>query len=211
MAETKKSVFETLYGTDTSKKFKEKNGLTYLSWASAWAEVKKLYPDATYKVLHQIDERGNGRPWFTDDNSGWVEVEVTIDGMSQTEMLAIMDFKNKSIQKDNITSADANKSVKRCLVKCLALFGLALHVYEGEDVPEDVAKANDLKAEITELAKKKCATEVGKTKVKELCVAAEKSAFPLLDDDAITGNYNSIDDVDVLENLKKKIMAIRAK
>lgn len=211
MSEEKKSVFETLYAIDTTKKVKTKNGLSYLSWASALAEVKKIYPNMKYEVLHQVDANGNGRPWFTDDNSGWVEVTVTIDGESQTEMLAIMDFKNKAIPKDNISSVDANKSIKRCLVKCLANFGLAMHIYEGEDMPEETARANELKSEIAELLKKKCVTDSGKTEAGNYCKAAEKEAFPTLDDDAISGNYKNIDDADILETLKKKLMKIRVK
>lgn len=211
MAEAKKSVFETLYALDVTSKIKEKNGLSYLPWACAWAEVMKLYPGSTFDVAEQVDERGNGRPWFDDGNTGWVKTSITIEDVTRSMNLPIMDFKNKSIPRDNITSMDANKAMMRCLVKNLALFGLGLFVYEGEDTTEEVTRANELKTEIVDLIKKKCGTEAGKAKVKELCVAAEKSAFPLLDDDAITGEFRNIDDVDVLENLKKKIMAIRAK
>ena len=110
MAEVKNSVFNTLYKIDLGEKTKEKNGLTYLSWASAWAAVKTIYPDATYKIYPQkMDDLGNTRFWHDDGKTGWVEVGVTINGIEQIEILAIMDFKNKSIAADSITSVDANK------------------------------------------------------------------------------------------------------
>lgn len=206
-----KNVFETLNSVDVEKKLKVKNNLTYLPWSSAWAAVKKLYPLASFEVKPQIDENGNTRPWHDDGKTGWVEVSVTIEDQTITETLAIMDFKNKAIPADQITSTDANKSYKRCLVKCLALFGLGLYVYEGEDVPEETAKLVELKNEIKSILAKKCATDKGKAKAAELCKTAEKEANPMVDDEDISGNYNMIEDVDILENLKKQLMAVRVK
>lgn len=210
MAETK-SVFDTLNAINVEDKVKEKNNLTYLPWSSAWAAVKKQYPDASFEIKPQIDQLGNSRPWHDDGKTGWVEVTVTIENQPITEVLAIMDFKNKSIPAENITSTDANKSIKRCLVKAIAMHGLGLYIYEGEDVPEETSKAMELRAVIKELVAKKCSTEKGKAKVAELCKAAEKTANPMISDDDITGNYNSIDDVEVLENLKKQLLAVRVK
>lgn len=211
MAENEKSVFDTLNAVDVSTKIKAKNGLSYLSWASAWAEVKKKYPDATYKVYPQIiDDGGNTRYWHDDGKTGWVEVGVTINGQEIVEELAIMDFKNKSISADQITSVDANKSMKRCLVKACALHGLGLYIYEGEDLPEEASRTIELKEKINELVTKKVAlSDKAKNKVAELCKAAEKKANPTLDDDLITGNYKNIEDVDVLTDLEKQLMAVR--
>lgn len=210
MAENK-SVFDILNAVDVSTKIKTKNGLSYLSWASAWAEVKKKYPDATYKIYPQVmDEGGNTRYWHDDGRTGWVEVGVTVNGQEIVETLAIMDFKNKSIPADQITSVDANKSLKRCLVKACALHGLGLYIYEGEDLPEETSKTIELKEKIKELAAKKVAlSDKAKAKVAELCKAAEKQANPNLDDDLITGNYNNIEDVDILTNLEKQLLAVR--
>lgn len=210
MAENK-SVFDILNAVDVSTKIKTKNGLSYLSWASAWAEVKKKYQDATYKIYPQVmDEGGNTRYWHDDGRTGWVEVGVTVNGQEIIETLAIMDFKNKSIPADQITSVDANKSLKRCLVKACALHGLGLYIYEGEDLPEEASKTIELKEKIKELAAKKVAlSDKAKAKVAELCKAAEKQANPNLDDDLITGNYNNIEDVDILTNLEKQLLAVR--
>lgn len=117
-----KSVFDTLNGIDVSGKVKAKNGLKYLSWISAWAEVKKIDPNASFKIYPQImDNDGNTRFWHDDGKTGWVEVGVTVNGNEVVEVLAIMDFKNKSMPADQITSVDANKAMKRCLVKAIAI------------------------------------------------------------------------------------------
>lgn len=211
MSNEVKDIFNTLNGVDVSVKVKEKGSLTYLSWSSAWSEVKKKYPDATYEIKPQIiDEGGNTRFWHDDGKTGWVEVSVTICGITHTEVLAIMDFKNKSIPADQITSVDANKSMKRCLVKACAMHGLGLYIYEGEDLPEDAAKLIDLQEEVAELAKKKSGlSDKAKEKSIGLCKEAEKEANPDLDDELITGKISNINDVTILENLKKKLLAVR--
>jgi len=206
-----KSVFETLNAIDVSDKIKSKNGLTYLSWADAWAEIKKQYPDANYKIYRQIiDQDGNTRFWHDDGRTGWVEVGVTIEEQEIIEVLAIMNLKNQSIPADQITSVDANKSLKRCLVKACALHGLGLYIYQNEDLPEDVSKSMELKEKIKTLVDKKVTiSDKAKAKVAELCKAAERQANPELDEDLISGNYKNIDDVDILTNLEKQLLAIR--
>lgn len=209
------SIFTKLNGIDVSSKVKTKNGLTYLSWSSAVAEVKKLYPDMEIKIYPQImDQFGNTRFWHDDGKTGWVEVGVTINGKEEREVLAIMDFKNKSIPAENITSTDANKAIKRCMVKAIALHGMGLYVYEGEDLPEDVTKAAQLQTEILELMKKKIGTasdkEAVKKKIADYAKSAEKEADPTLDEELIIGDPRNISDPDILTKLKKQILAIRA-
>jgi hypothetical protein len=209
--EIKNSVFNTLNDVDVSEKIKTKGKLSYLSWSSAWAEVKKRYPLATYRIVPQImDELGNTRFWHTDGKTGWVEVEVTIEDESISEVLAIMDFKNQSIVADDITSVDANKSLKRCLTKACAMHGLGLHIYNGEDLPENIIRAEELKEEIEILVGKKVKlSDAAKKKVGELCRKAEQEAFPELPDEAIIGQYKYIADVDILEKLKRQLIAVR--
>ena len=207
----KESVFNVLNKIDAANKVKTKGKLSYVSWASAWAEIKKIYPDAQYRVYPQImDEYGNTRFWHDDGKTGWVEVGVTIEDNEIIETLAIMDFKNASIPVENITSADANKAMKRCLTKALALHGLFLYIYEGEDLPEDDRKLLELKEKIKNLVVKKCnLSEGAKEKVGKLCKEAERKAHPEVEDDAITGNYNTIDDIEILTDLEKRLMAVR--
>lgn len=111
----------------------KKNNLTYLSWAWAWGEVKKRFPDATYKVY----EDDNGCIYWTDGRTAWVKTGVTVNGIEHIEYLPIMDFKNRSIPLSDITSFDVNKSIQRSLTKAVARHGLGLYIYAGEDLPED--------------------------------------------------------------------------
>jgi hypothetical protein len=204
-------VFKRLNKIDVSKKTKQKQNLTYLPWASAWAEVKKIYPDASFRVIPQImDEHGNTRPWHSDGISGWVSVGVTIQGTEITEDLAIMDFKNKAIPAENITSVDANKAVKRCLVKALALHGLGTYIYEGEDLPEETTKLMEIKEKIKVLIEKKkkqsadFVVDIGK-----LCREAVKEYNPDISDELNSGDWREIEDTEILDKLRQRIMAIR--
>jgi hypothetical protein len=204
-------VFKRLNKIDVSKKTKQKQNLTYLPWASAWAEVKKIYPDASFRVIPQImDEHGNTRPWHSDGVSGWVSVGVTIQGTEITEDLAIMDFKNKAIPAENITSVDANKAVKRCLVKALALHGLGTYIYEGEDLPEETTKLMEIKEKIKVLIEKKkkqsadFVVDIGK-----LCREAVKEYNPDIPDELNSGDWREIEDAEILNKLRQRIMAIR--
>lgn len=140
MGTTEPNYFQKLYSVDVSEKVKEKNGLSYLSWAAAWAEVKKRYPDAQYKVY----ENESGRFWFDDGCTGWVKTGVTINDIEHIERLPIMDFKNKSIPADHITSCDANKAVQRSLTKACGRHGLGLYIYEGEDLPESSVALSEI-------------------------------------------------------------------
>ena len=127
-----KSVFETLFEINVNDHVEKKNGLSYLSWPYAWAEVKKCFPDANYKVY----ETESGCIYFTDGKTCWVKTGVEVAGLEHIEYLPIMDYKNKSISLENITSFDVNKSIQRSLTKALARHGLGLYLYAGEDLPE---------------------------------------------------------------------------
>lgn len=206
-----KKVFETLNNVDVSEKVKTKNQLSYLPWAAAWAEVKSRYPDATFRIIPQImDEYGNTRFWHDDGHYGWVMVEVTICGLSLTEPLPILDHRNQPIKAEEITSFAANKSFKRCLTKCLALHGIGLYVFMGEDLPDIAVEVIKLKQDIGELVTKKAAlSDKAKKQVSALCKKAEKEANPNMDDSLIRGNYKTIDDEEILRNLYKNLLAVR--
>ena len=104
-----------------------------MSWAWAWSEVKKRFPDANYKVYENKDEWN----YFTDGRTAWVKVGLTVNGIEHIEMLPVMDFKNKSIQLNAITSFEVNKAIQRALTKACARHGLGLYIYAGEDLPEE--------------------------------------------------------------------------
>lgn len=132
MANTTKSVFETLNAVNCNEHTERKNGLTYLSWAWAWAEVKKRYPTAFYTIYETPD----GRPYWSDGRTCWVKTGVTIEGLEHIEYLPVMDYRNVSIPLDKITSMDMNKAIQRSLTKAAARHGLGLYIYAGEDLPE---------------------------------------------------------------------------
>ena len=125
--------FVALNAIDVSGKTEKKNGLTYLSWAWAWGELKKLHPDASYTVYENAD----GWCYFTDGRTCWVKTGVTVEGIEHIEYLPVMDFKNASIPADKVTSFDVNKTIQRSLTKAVARHGLGLYIYAGEDLPED--------------------------------------------------------------------------
>ena len=125
--------FSVLNGINVNDKTEKKNGLTYLSWAWAWGEVKKLFPDATYTIY----ENDRGWNYHTDGKTCWVKTGVTVNGIEHIEYLPVMDFKNKSIPADSVTSFDVNKAIQRSLTKALARHGLGLYIYAGEDLPQE--------------------------------------------------------------------------
>ena len=127
--------FKQLNDINVNGHTEKKNGLTYLSWAWAWAEVKKLYPDATYTIYKNAD----GWLYHTDGKTCWVETGVTINGIEHIEYLPVMDNRNRSIPYENVTSFDANKAIQRSLTKACARHGLGLYIYSGEDLPESEA------------------------------------------------------------------------
>mgnify|MGYP003645286126 FL=1 len=128
------NVFKTLSAVDVNSKTEKKGKFTYLSWSFAWAELKKVSPTATSKVYH--DENTN-MPYFASKAGVIVKVGITIDGLEHISYLPIMDFRNASIPSDIINMMDVNKAIQRCTVKAIALHGLGLYIYAGEDLPEE--------------------------------------------------------------------------
>lgn len=127
-----KSVFEVLNAIDCSEHIEKKNGLTYLSWAWAWQILKKNYPTATYTIY----EDAEGRNYHTDGRTCWVKTGVSVEGMEHIEYLPVMDYNNRSILVDKVTSFDVNKAIQRSLTKAVARHGLGLYIYAGEDLPD---------------------------------------------------------------------------
>lgn len=157
--------FETLFSVNVNghtekKKVDERTELTYLSWPFAWAEVKKRFPEATYEI-----KKYDGLPYVWDPATGYmVYTSVTIEGVTHEMWLPVMDSKNKAMKMepytymarsynrntkkwdtvekrvDAATMMDINKTLMRCLVKNLAMFGLGLYIYAGEDLPIEADK-----------------------------------------------------------------------
>ncbi|MDA2329840.1 DUF1071 domain-containing protein [Bacillus cereus] len=129
--------FKKMFGINVNDVVEKKQNLTYLSWAWAWAETKKIDQFAVQKI-HWFPYEGNQDiqvPYLKTPNGYFVQVSVTIHGHTETEMLPVLDHKNKPIADPN--AFELNKNQKRCLVKAIALHGLGLYIYAGEDLPED--------------------------------------------------------------------------
>lgn len=132
MSEERKNYFEELYAVNVNDVKEKKGRLDYLSWAYAWAEIKKRHPDATYTVY----ENAAGWNYHTDGRTCWVKTGVTVCGFEHIEYLPVMDSNNRSIAADKVTSYDVNKAIQRSLTKACARHGLGLYIYAGEDLPE---------------------------------------------------------------------------
>lgn len=110
----------------------KKNWLNYISWSDGWAELKKVYPDAVYRKVK------NGETYLFKSWTGWsVECEVTVWWITHCADLAITDFKNQEIKYENIKSTDIQNTLQRAFAKAIAMHGIGLYVYRGEDFPED--------------------------------------------------------------------------
>ena len=155
-----KNFFEELNAINVNEYTEKKDGLTYLTWSWAWTETKKRYPNATY-VIKKFE---NNLPYVLDERIGlMVFTEVTIDNITHEMWLPVMNSNNKAMKhipyeyttksgKKSVEAAtmfDVNKTIMRCLVKNLAMFGLGLYIYSGEDLPEDTQnEMEELKTKI---------------------------------------------------------------
>jgi hypothetical protein len=137
MSETKQSVFATLSAINVRDKIERKGNLDYLSWANAWSMLKTIYPDAQRKV-YESDHTGFN--YFTDGKTAWVKVGVTISGQEHVDYLPVMDHRNNSLPIEKVSSHDVNKTIQRSTAKAIAMHGLGLSLWTGEDVPELVSE-----------------------------------------------------------------------
>lgn len=148
-----KMTFQEISKIDVNEHKEQKMGLSYLSWAWAHAEMKKIDENARVDI-HEfadpdilIEVAKTGTPitkelidstlinYRKDKAGAYVTVSVILNGKTETESLPIMDLKNKPVV--NPDSMQINKAHKRCFVKALALHGLGLYIYAGEDLPEE--------------------------------------------------------------------------
>lgn len=211
MAE-EKNFFEKLYDVDVRDRMYQKNGLSYIPWATAFSEVAKVFPDVTYEVK-KFGE--NQLPYVESDLGIMVFTSVTVNGVTREMFLPVMDGANKAMKtveytykvkqgEKTVAAAtmfDINKTIMRCLAKNLAMFGIGLHLWTKEEAPENVIETEKLQKECLDLIKKKCAlSEDAKAKVAKICTEADADA---------NGDPKLIEDVSVLKALKKSLMAVR--
>ena len=187
---TDNPAWKQLKAVDIKDMIEKKGKFSYISWAMAWSALCDIYPDATMEK--HCNE--HGFPVFKDEN-GWcfTKVTVTVNGKSITEMLPVLNNFNKPIK--NPDSMDVNSSLQRCLAKAIALHGLGVHVYSGEDIvdiPDNLGEEDAKPKAIQKPEVKKVEEQVKKVE--------EKSSKPdtLKIDVPDKGEYTKVDtDVDI--------------
>lgn len=209
---SEKNLFEQLYDIDVRDRMYQKNGLSYIPWATAWSEVAKVFPDATYEIVKFGEKQ---LPYTESDLGIMVFTNVTINGITREMCLPVMDGSNKAMKSSEYTYKtktgeksvaaatmfDINKTIMRCLAKNCAMFGIGLHLWTKEEAPESVIECEKLQKACMELISKKAAlSEKTKEEVSKIC----KSALP--DEN---GDPRLCNDNDVLTKLKKSLMGLR--
>ena len=142
-----KSVFKTLSEVAINDKVEQKGKIKYLSWANAWSMLKQNYPSAQRIVY---EDPATGWNYFTDGRTAWVKVGVIVEGQEHIDYLPIMDFRNQAITIDKLNQFEVNKSIQRSTAKAIAMHGLGLQLWTGEDLPDaDVSTPAPAKAKPT--------------------------------------------------------------
>ena len=209
---TKKTTFEDIRKIDVSENVKVKMGLSYLSWAWAWDEMKKIDETASVQIHQFLDtellsdiaskqaitpELIEALPMidYKKDKAGaTVKVSVTLNGKTETETLPVMNFKNKAVA--NPDAMEINKAHKRCFVKALALHGLGLYIYAGEDLPQEPKEKEPTRQELDKEADRRINALY--KRLKELDSS--------LDNDAITDKLKEILGADDLKKVNKGLI-----
>ena|SRR5699024_279656 len=143
--------FTELAKINVSEHVEKKGQFSYLSWTFAVNELRKRYPDATWEV-----KRFDGKPFMNTELGYFVEVSVTVNGIELSQIHPVLDNRNRPI--DNPNPFHINTSIQRCLVKAIALHGLGLYIYAGEDLPTEKTpitqkQVGTIKTKALELAK----------------------------------------------------------
>lgn len=129
-----KEMWDTLSALDVREHIEKKGRFNYLSWAWAWGEFSKLYPECVYELSVASFEDG------TMEAQCYITVIKGEEVVKRNMWLPVLDFSNKAIKNPN--AYDINKTKMRCLVKCLAMYGLGHYIYAGEDLPEGEESAD---------------------------------------------------------------------
>lgn len=230
MADETKDIFDVLSHLNVNEhveqKTTNKTTLSYLSWPWAWGEIRKRYPDIKYEIL----KNEQGLPYFYDPALGiMVYTQVTVGDETRVMWLPVMDGANNAMKLEPYeiqtrfgpkpvaaaTMFDINKTLMRCLVKNLAMFGLGLYIYAGEDLPEVTDEARE-EAERAEKEKAEhLRTVIGDIdeEVKKLTKSMDADAKKAFASNVIVPiigqiNYKTCKDVNKLDTLLDKVKAM---
>ena len=188
MSNTKQNTFMKLFKTDVSKYTEKKGKFNYLSWAYAVQELKKVCPTARWGVTKAED----GSPFFQTACGYFVEVWVDVDGVSLSQVHPVLDNRNNAIE--NPTAFQINTSLQRALAKCIALHGLGLYIFAGEDLPEPDALTSKEGENLYDFAK-----PLGKKFVDDLKAKVSKMEIN-------TNNYeNCMNKIDEMSHEKQAV------
>jgi len=144
MSNTKTS-FKTLAAVNIKDKLENKGKYSYLSWAYAWALVKDIYPEVN---RHVYESQETGLNYFTDGSTAYVKVGVTIGDIEHIDYLPIFDYSNKSLKLEKVTSMEVNKTIQRSTAKAIAMHGLGLSLWAGEDLVDVSESAPQVKSKV---------------------------------------------------------------
>ena len=188
MSNTKQNTFMKLFKTDVSKYTEKKGKFNYLSWAYAVQELKKVCPTARWGVTKAED----GSPFFQTACGYFVEVWVDVDGVSLSQVHPVLDNRNQAIESPN--AFQINTSLQRALAKCIALHGLGLYIFAGEDLPEPDALTPKEEENLYDFAK-----PLGKKFVDDLKAKVSKMEIN-------TNNYeNCMNKIDEMSHEKQAV------
>jgi len=134
------SVYNSLEAIDVRPKAEKKGRADYLSWAHAWDMLKSVYPQAQ-RIIYEHEHTGLN--YFTDGKTAYVKVGIVVNDLEHIDMLCVMDHRNKSIPIDKICSFEVNKTIQRATAKAIAMHGLGLSLWTGEDIPTQPSEAKD--------------------------------------------------------------------
>ncbi len=126
-----KNYFEELAKVPVKDKVEKKGNFDYLSWANAWSLIKLKYPRAQRNVY---EDPHTGLNFFTDGKTAYVKVGIVVNDLEHIDYLPIMDYRNNSIRVEKITSMDVNTAIQRSTAKAVAMHGLGLSLWVGEDI-----------------------------------------------------------------------------
>ena len=156
--EKKKNIFKDLSSISVKDKTEKKGKFSYLSWATAWSMIKSEYPNAQRKVY---ESEHTGLNFFTDGKSAYVKVGITINDMEHIDYLPLMDYRNNSIPIEKVSSMDVNTAIQRSTAKAIAMHGLGLSLWIGEDTLSVVKAPQPVSKNPTPKVSKKITLDIG--------------------------------------------------
>jgi hypothetical protein len=134
------SVYNNLKAIDVRPKAEKKGRADYLSWAHAWDMLKSNYPQAQ-RIIYESEHTGLN--YFTDGKTAYVKVGIVVNDLEHIDMLCVMDHRNKSIPIEKLCSFEVNKTIQRATAKAIAMHGLGLSLWTGEDIPTPPSEVKD--------------------------------------------------------------------